>query len=73
MACNGETQTFSGFPSNPSSRSYTCTRFSQDETTFMRVDGLAFSLVIDGGDVDGIADAFSNCPFNYNPKQVDLD
>lgn len=44
LACDGVTRTFKGFP-DPSTRTYTCTKVTEGETTFLKVDGLAYSLV----------------------------
>jgi hypothetical protein len=73
LPCDGLAQGFSGFPEAPTTRTYTCTKPTEGETTFMRVDGLAFSTVLDGADPDGVADAQDNCPFVSNPGQEDAD
>ena len=65
MACDGTTQTFSGFPDTPTSRVYTCNKTTEMGKTFMTVDGLAFSFIMDAGDSDGILDADDVCPFTF--------
>ncbi len=73
MNCDGVAETFGGFPVFPFVRTYTCTKRTEGGHTFLDVDGLAFSLVIDGGDVDGVVDTADNCPFVSNPDQKDGD
>ncbi len=45
MPCDGSSRTFSGFPDAPSTRTYKCTLVTVGLVNFMKVDGLAFSLV----------------------------
>ena len=75
MSCNssGVTQTFTGFPDTPTRRTYICTKFTDAGKTFMTIEGLAFSFVLDGGDIDGILDDADNCHFISNENQRDID
>jgi hypothetical protein len=76
-SCDGVTRNYptppAVFPDEPGTRTLTCTKLTIDGTTFMKVDGLAFSLIIDGVDDDGILDDLDNCPLVFNPTQADLD
>jgi probable HAF family extracellular repeat protein len=45
LECNGETQTFTGFPDDPTLRDYTCNKSTIGTQEYMTVDGLAFSFM----------------------------
>ncbi len=73
IACDGASRDLSGFPEAPGFRTYRCSRIKIGAGDFLRVDGLAFSLVVDGADLDGVLDARDNCLLVPNAHQGDFD
>ena len=47
LECDGVARTFTGFPDAPTERVYTCIVSTEAGKTFMQVDGLAFSFILD--------------------------